>query len=289
VALLAARDALAPAGRLTEAPETTTYEALKHRGLSDTVIDRFLRPFLAGVFLERELTTSSRFFDLVWRTFARGTVCVPAGGMRRIPGQLAAALPAGVVHTGVRVTGLRDGAVDTDQGPVRAPVTIVAADPVTAATLLPGVEQPRMLAVTTVYHVAPEPPVSEPTLVLDGEGKSPIVNSVVLTNAAPSYSPDSRALISTSVLGTDAPDLRRELERLYGVATADWEHLATVRVEHALPAAPPPLGDLRRPVDLGNGLFVAGDHRDTPSIQGALVSGRRAADAVLRARGKVAR
>jgi hypothetical protein len=34
-------------------------------------------------------------------------------------------------------------------------------------------------------------------------------------------------------------------------------------------------------VDLGDGLFVAGDHRDTPSIQGALVSGRRAGDAVL--------
>jgi len=28
-------------------------------------------------------------------------------------------------------------------------------------------------------------------------------------------------------------------------------------------------------------LFVAGDHRDTASIQGALVSGRRAATAVL--------
>ncbi len=291
VALLAARDALAPAGRLTAGAETTTYEALKDRGLSDTVIDRFLRPFLAGVFLERELTTSSRFFDLVWRTFARGTVCVPAGGMRRIPGQLAAALPAGVVHTGVRVTGLRDGAVDTDHGPVRAPATIVATDPITAAALLPGLPAPRMLAVTTVYHAAPQPPVGGPTLVLDGERAGPVVNSVVLTNAAPTYSPDTRALVSTSVLGADPPDdaaLRRELERLYGVSTAGWEQLATVRVPHALPAAPPPLGDLRRPVDLGDGRYVAGDHRDTPSIQGAMVSGRRAADAVLRARGRVA-
>ena len=93
--------------------------------------------------------------------------------------------------------------------------------------------------------------------------------------------------MSTSVLGLDPPDdaaLRRELERLYGVSTASWEHLATVAVPDALPAAPPPLGDLRRPVDLGDGRYVAGDHRDTPSIQGAMVSGRRAAAAVLRAR-----
>jgi predicted NAD/FAD-dependent oxidoreductase len=39
--------------------------------------------------------------------------------------------------------------------------------------------------------------------------------------------------------------------------------------------------EIRRPVDLGGGLFVAGDHRDTASIQGAMVSGRRTAQAVL--------
>ena len=38
---------------------------------------------------------------------------------------------------------------------------------------------------------------------------------------------------------------------------------------------------LRRRVRLGEGLYVAGDHRDTSSLQGALVSGRRAASAVL--------
>lgn len=32
-------------------------------------------------------------------------------------------------------------------------------------------------------------------------------------------------------------------------------------------------------------LVVAGDHRDTSSIEGALVSGRRAANAVLAGRG----
>jgi phytoene dehydrogenase-like protein len=286
LALLAGRDAVLPVDRLTRSPETTTYEALRAHGLSDTIIDRFFRPFLAGVFLEDELSTSSRFFDLVWRTFARGSVCVPAGGMRRIPEQLAGPLPAGTLHLGVRVSAVRPGEVVTDQGPIRAGSIVVATDPGTAARLLPGVAAPRMNTVTTVYHAAPESPVSQPTLVLDGESSSPVVNTVVLTEAAPTYSPDSRALVSSSVLGVDPPDdaaLRKELERLYGVSTSDWETVATVRVPDALPAAPPPLR-LRQPVDLGDGLFVAGDHRDTPSIQGAMVSGRRAATAVLRAR-----
>ena len=286
IALIAARDALTPADRLERAPESTTYEALRARGLSDATIDRFLRPFLAGVFLERELETSSRFFDLVWRTFARGSVCVPAAGMRRIPDQLAAGLPAGAVRLGVEVTAVRPGEVVTDQGTVRAGAVIVATDPARAGTLLPGLAVPRLNTVTTIYHTTAEPPVRQPILVLDGEGRSPVVNSVVLTNAAPTYSPDDRALVSTSVLGLDPPEdgtLRRELERLYGASTADWETVATVRVPGALPAAPPPLR-IRQPVHLGDGLFVAGDHRDTPSIQGAMVSGRRAATAVLRAR-----
>jgi monoamine oxidase len=51
-------------------------------------------------------------------------------------------------------------------------------------------------------------------------------------------------------------------------------------IKEALPVQAPPL-QVRQPVELSERLFVAGDHRDTASIQGALVSGRRAATAVL--------
>jgi hypothetical protein len=54
-------------------------------------------------------------------------------------------------------------------------------------------------------------------------------------------------------------------------------------VPEALPALPGG-SPLRKPVRLTEGLYVAGDHRDTPSSEGALVSGRRAADAYLAGR-----
>ena len=70
---------------------------------------------------------------------------------------------------------------------------------------------------------------------------------------------------------------------------ADRESLAAQRdpvttFYYRLPASPlgPPAGQrLARPVRLEPGRYVCGDHRDTPSIQGALGSGRRAASAVL--------
>ena len=139
-----------------------------------------------------------------------------------------------------------------------------------------------MNGVTTHYHLAPEPPVRTATIVLDGERSGPVTNSVVLTNAAPSYAP-GRHLVSSSVVAGDAsePAVRAHLARLYDVDTAAWEHVAAYEIAQALPSQAPPMGRFRRPVRVAPGRYVCGDHRDSGSIQGALVSGRRAADAVL--------
>ncbi|MFD7025349.1 protoporphyrinogen/coproporphyrinogen oxidase [Promicromonospora sukumoe] len=290
VAAYAARAGYQPVARLLAEPETTAAQALRRRGIGDAGVERFLRPFLSGVLGEDELETSSRYVDLVWRSFARGRVGVPAGGMSAIPRQLAARLPDGVLRCGVDVQAVDGGEVRHADGRLRARAVVVATDPRTAGWLLPTLAVPPMRALTTVYHATPEPPGSEPILLLEGDDDRMVANSVVLTNAAPGYSGDGRALVATSLVGgattrVDEAAVRRRLARLYGVPTDGWEHVRTVSVPDALPGAQPPLGDLRRPVDLGDGLFVAGDHRDTPSVQGAMASGTRAARAVLGALG----
>lgn len=286
LAALVGAAAVLPVSLLLERPETSAYDALRGWGISDRMIDGFVRPFLSGVLLEDSLATSSRFVDLVWRSFARGTVGIPAYGMAAIGGQLAAGLP---VELGAAVTAVRPGAVDTVSGTTTCQAVLVAADPATAHQLLPELgPAPALRSITTYYHVAAGPSRREPLLVLDGERTGPLVNSIVLTNAAPSYSPDGRALISSSSLGSEpAPeaDVRRQLGTLHGAAAAGWELLAVIGVPAALPAAEPPLGDLRKPVDLGDGRYVAGDHRATPSLQGAMASGARAARAIVTALG----
>ncbi|MEO3829800.1 NAD(P)/FAD-dependent oxidoreductase [Actinomadura sp. B10D3] len=280
LAAMTARDLVASGSWLRDCPERSTYDELRLRGLSHVMIDRLMRPFLSGVLLERDLETSSRYFHLIWRSFVRGTITLPALGMGRIPLQLADRLPEGTISLDTAVQEITDGGVRTGDGStVQARAVVVATDPVQAARLLPEVEAPVMRAVTTFYHVAPSSPLREPVQIIDAEGV--IADTLVLTDAAPRYSPDSRALISTSVLGLDA-DESRVLERLteiYG-DTSGWRLIGTYPVEAALPAMPPPLR-MRQPVRLRPGRYVCGDHRDTGSIQGALVSGRRAAEAVL--------
>jgi phytoene dehydrogenase-like protein len=272
---------------LRREPDVTTAEALRRAGADHTLIERVLRPFLSGVFLESELTTSRRFFDLVLRSLVRGTPGVPALGMQRIPEQLAAGID---VRFGHRVESASARAVDVVGGDVHhADAVIVAADPATAGRLIADVQAPEARSVTTWYYrpsCAPEELADgQAVLVLDGDGRGPLVNTVVLTHAAPDYAPAGSALVSASALGVwekpaDEKAVREHLAWLYGVATKDWDLIASYPIPYALPAMPVPL-EIQRPVRTASGLYVAGDHRDTSSIQGALVSGRRAAQAVL--------
>ena len=286
-AALATRCATYPVARLLEAPETTTQEALRAAGLSHRIIEEALRPFLSGVFADRSLETSSHVFAMVLRSFARGRTGVPAAGMAALPAAIAGPLPFPQLLVGARTLSVAPRTVVTDGGEIHCRAAVVATDPVTASSLLPSLPTPDMHGLTTFYFGAPRAPLDEPTLVLDGDRREIIANTIVMSNAAPEYAPAGKSLVAASVVGASAPSgaseavIRVELARLYGVSTDEWELLSVVTLPHALPTARVPQGNLRKPVALGDGLFVAGDHRDSPSIQGALAGGWRTAGAVL--------
>src|SRR5947209_1188233 len=69
-------------------PEVSTIERLRELNFSEQMIERFFRPFFAGVFLEEQLSTSSRLFEFYFQMFAKGATAVPALGMGEIPRQL---------------------------------------------------------------------------------------------------------------------------------------------------------------------------------------------------------
>jgi phytoene dehydrogenase-like protein len=280
--LFSLRAGYTPVEHLLRSPERRAEEALRAAGVGDTALERFLRPFLAGVLLEDELATSSRYLDLLWRSFVRGAIGLPADGMQAVGEQLAGRLGTGCVQLHTRVRAVSSGSVVTDSGIWTADAVVVATDPGTAAELLPAVEAVASREVTTHLHVLAQSPWPTPLIVL-GQPRGRLVNSVVLSDVQPRYSPDGRALVASSTLvRTTENEVRAEIAAAHDVSPSDLEHLASVTVPGAQPAALPPL-QLRRPVDLGDRLFVCGDHRDTPSIQGAMASGARAARAVLRA------
>lgn len=270
-------------------PQRTSLEYLRRLDFSERMIDAFFRPFFGGIFLERELETSSRFLEFVFRMFATGATAVPERGMGALPAQLAERLPLNTVRYRAPVSDVWGHRVRLESGEtVESGAVVVATDAPSAAGLLLGMPMPATRRVTCLYFAAPEPPVEGPWLVLNGEGVGPVNNLAVMSEVAPSYAPAGQALVSVSVLGEPAtPEalealVREQLTGWFGGVVASWRHLRTYVLPHALPAmTTQALAEPHRPVRLSPGLYVCGDHRDSASIEGALVSGRRAAEALL--------
>jgi len=264
-------------------------EFLRRRGFSDGMIDGFFRPFLGGVFLDPDLDTTSRMVRFVLRMFAAGQAVLPAGGIGAVAAQLGERLPEGAVRLAAPVVEVARGRVVLAGGEVvRCEQVVVATDGEAASRLLPGVPAPRWNSVACVYFAAHRAPIAEPYLILDGDGTGPVSNLCFPTRVAREYGPGDRELVSASVLGPalDHPDLESRVQAQmvdwFGAEAGDWVHLRTYRITNALPRQSPGwLEPPARPVRIGPAVYVAGDHRDTASSNGALAAGRRAAEAVL--------
>jgi phytoene dehydrogenase-like protein len=273
--------------RIAARSDISADDAFRQAGLDGTLLERVLRPFLSGVLFDDRLTASRLFVDLVLRSFVRGTPALPAAGMGAIAEQLAAGLPADCLQLHSPVHSVSAGKVRTVNEEFTTRAVVVATDPAAAGSLLPEITVPRMRHGTTWYFLADTHPESpRGALLVDGQRRGPVTSTVVLTDIAPSYATDNRILVSASILGLrgaseDERIVRAHLAQLYGVDTHDWDTVAVYPIQGAVPAMEPPL-QIRQPVRLAGGCYIAGDHRDTASIQGALVSGRRAANAVLK-------
>lgn len=281
---------------LAARPERTTIDSLAAHGFSPAMIERFFRPFLGGVFLERELTTSSRMFEFVFRMFAEGDTALPASGMGAVAEGLAGALPEGAVRLRSPVARVSPGGrVTLETGEeFEATSVVIATEGPAAARLLARAVERRWHGVTCLYYAADREPIAEPILVLDGDGRGPVNNLCVPSAVSPAYAPPGAALVSATVLGVpgegdDVLDdaVRGQLGGWFGrAAVKGWRRLRVYRIDQALPDQSPGRAGMR-PVDarVGPGLYAAGDHMDSASINGALSSGRRAAETILEDRG----
>ncbi|MBI4874050.1 MAG: FAD-dependent oxidoreductase [Acidobacteria bacterium] len=284
------RDVLScPTEQIFARPETTASKLLNDIGISEPLLNQFLRPFFGQIFLEKELHSSSRMLEFVLQMLALGEMAVPANGMGAIPEQLARRLPEESVRLNARVAAAAPGYVALSSGEeLAARAVVVAAEEPEAARLTGAPPPSRSHSVIRLYYAAPEPPVNEPILVVNGNNQWPVNSLWVPSLAAPKCAPKGQALVAVTVLGRyGKPDEEIEaktleqLQRWFGAAVAGWRRLALLRIPYAQPDAVPPAIPLeRRPVRLSAGLYVCGDHRENPSMEGALVSGRRAAEAV---------
>lgn len=287
IAALRLRTRRGKAADLLRGNDISTVHMLQGRGFSKRMIRSFFTPLVGGIQLDPQLTASRRMFDIIFRMLSDGDAAVPAGGMGRLSQQLADRIPPDRIHLQTPVVDVSSGSVSTQDGrSIRAQVVIVATEGPVASRLL-GIDPVASRSAACVYFDAPKPPTDSKLIVLDGSGEGPVLNVAVMSNISSQYAPPGRHLVAAAIPGEAALDTgdletaaRQQLQIMFGPMVDSWIHLRTYRIEHGQPDQSPPF-DPRQKVSLGEGIFVCGDHRDTASIQGALFSGRRCAEAVL--------
>jgi hypothetical protein len=259
-------------------PELSIADYLVATGLGKT-FDRVLQPFLRGVYLT-DLTNIAAPAGLeIIKTFISGKPGLPSRGVGALSGAMTKQISN--LRLGVTVNSIKTGVVTTSVGEIQASEIIVATDSTTAAQLLELGSVPKLAGCTTWYHSAPLAPVSHGQLIVDGQNRGAVINTLVISNFIPEYAPTGKVLISsTTEIGITESEVRRHLATLYACDNRDWELIAKYEIPAALPIG---AEQITQPIQsrYRDGIYLAGDGLVSPSQNGALKSGRLAATAVL--------
>ena len=247
-----------------------------------SVYTRVLRPFLQGVFLTDPKNVDARYGQSIIKSFVSGTPGVPRKGVAELSKALVARITN--ISYNMQVDTLEGTSVHTSAGTFEAENIIIATDATTATQLLGLNEVPRMAGCITWYHATNENPSGNGRLIVDGQIRGPIINSIVISDVSSSYAPIGQNLISTTTdLSATESDVRRHLSIMWGVSTHDWQLIAKYEIPAALPIQS--IGrELTQSIKVSENVFVVGDHRTVPSQQGALFSGRLVAELILNER-----
>ena len=231
---------------------------------------KVLRPFLTGVFLTSPAHVGAVNGKEIIRSFVSGKPGVPAQGVGALPAALAKRVTN--IELGRNINSLHE----LGGGPI-----IVATDVTTAAQLLDMTSVPKLAASTTWYHEVPKDLTRSKSLVIDGQRRGPVVNSIVISNLAPTYAPTGKTLLSsTTVEFASESEVRRHLALIWGAQSSDWSLVAKYEIPKSLPIFAPGSQHVTS-AKVAKNIYVAGDYRSAPSQNGALLSGRLAAEELL--------
>ena len=285
IVLLRLRVLRGVAPKLLRNADMSTLDALRSAGFSHRMIETFFKPLFGGVQLDPQLATSRRMFDIIFRSLSEGQSVLPSQGMQALPEQLASRLHPNTIHLNSPVESLDGSMVILRSGERIAARAVVVATDGPSASILLNLPPVQSRTAGCVYFSTDTPPNDKKYVILDGSGKGPVLNVAIISNVAPSYAPPGKHLIAAALPGVISGNLeqlaRQQLREWWGPQVDTWKHLRTYAISHGGPVQSAPFSPKQR-VSLGDGRFVCGDHRDTGSIQGALYSGRRCGEAVVR-------
>lgn len=243
-------------------------DALLASGCGD-FYSNLLEPFLRGVFLTELDNVDSSYGREIMKSFFTGKSGLPRAGA----GTLAEAIGARVetIHLGAQIDSIAQ---------FEGKKIVVATDADTASRLL-GIKIDAKFAESfTWYHSLPSGVISSSRLRVTS-AQSPIVNSIAISNAVSNYAPENRTLISTSSLTPVSDEkIADEMSKFWGIPASAFELVKRYEIKNSLPIFAPAHTGVTS-AHVRENIYRAGDYMTAGSQNGALLSGRLAAQELL--------
>jgi phytoene dehydrogenase-like protein len=252
----------------------TTQDLIESYTFSARFKNEFLIPFFQGVFLQESLTQPASLFFYYLQQFLYGNAAIPAGGMQAIPDQMASWLPTDKLKLNQEIIALDAKSVTLKSGEIiEGEAVILAVDLPAVAKLLKS-EIPATLGSQTFYFSA-KYSVKQPAL-LRLVGEEHLLHFTCLTDVNPDLAPKGKSLYSaTSLTKSSEKEVKSALEKQ--LPGQKLTFIASFDIPHSLQQVDG-YEVIRKST---KGIVLAGDYLEFPSLQGALYSGRKAAEEIL--------
>lgn len=262
--------------------EQKTIDYLKEKGFSSDIINSFFRPFFGGIFLEKELKTSSRMFEFVLKMFSSGHAAVPAGGIQEMAEQLARQIPSDNIHLDQPVADKNANRISLGDGTELSASAVLCAH---ANPDMPGQQWNRCI---NIYFSSSEPKrIEEPMIGLIADENSPVTNFHYL-NGVPGGPSDEDNVLSVTLLNPDSAYTAEDAIQLAQSELAqhadlnDLNLIEVFEIDQALPVHQEvKLEASESDIRHETGIYYCGDVLTAPSLNMAMRTGEKAAQMIM--------
>jgi len=267
--------------------ETTTLEYLQEKGFSEKIIQKFFRPFFAGIFLEPHLKTSSRMFEFVFKMFGEGDAVIPKNGIGAIPLQLYKNLKNTSVHFNTRISKVDGEKMTLENGEqVHSQFYIIANSGEAISQNKPKIVNWK--SCECLYFTVENEVHKKATIGLQANG-SKLINNIFYHSSIPNNNSASGHLLSATIVRS-VNDMEKDLVNRVEKELQEEFGIKTIKFlkRFSIPMALPELDTLQYELEpaqsrIDEHIFLAGDHLLNGSQNAAMQSGEQAALGVIAA------
>ena len=266
--------------------EQTTHNYLIAFGFSKTIISDFFRPFFSGIFLETKLETSSRMFEFVYKMFSEGHATVPKFGIEAIPKQLLKNLKKSSFMYHTRVRALKETEIILDDGTsLESDYSIIATEANDLVSNLKN-QTTEWKSCVTLYFETKTRVITKKLIGLVSK-QGTLVNNIFYNSSLNTLLKPTNELLSVTVIDTQNLSNEALIEAVKAELQSYCEITTTRFIKlYNIPRALPKLDNLKYDMmssetRLTNSIFLAGDTQLNGSLNGAMISGERAALGVI--------